>query len=386
MLSVIVPAYNLENYIEECIRSICGQDYTDIEIIVIDDGSIDKTGDICDRLSTEDKRIRVIHQCNQGVLIARIRGISEAKGEWISFVDGDDCIEKDMYEVMMNNVADADLCTCAVIRETETGNRIVSDVFNEGIYGGEKLKQLIAKSIYDFDEEKQQRLTPWIYNKIYRKDLMREVADALRNCQMSYAEDSVMLYAYMLKCQSVYIGKNVSYRYRYRNDSAIHSRKEDILVDINHVYITLNKLFEKSEPELCLIEQLQKWIVIMTVYAFGHQMGFRDDICPIEFMIDAEAFSINRLAVYGAGKCGFDYITQLKRRGIEPVLWVDKNYKLYRAKGYAVDTPEELKKDDYDGVLIAVSRKEQAQEIEKNLIEMGIANEKIHWRKPVRLF
>ena len=78
MLSVIVPAYNLENYIEECIQSICTQTYSDIEIIVINDGSVDKTGEICDRLNAEDKRIHVIHQSNKGVMAARIRGVNEA--------------------------------------------------------------------------------------------------------------------------------------------------------------------------------------------------------------------------------------------------------------------------------------------------------------------
>ena len=117
MLSVIVPAYNLENYIEECIQSICTQTYSDIEIIVINDGSVDKTGEICDRLNAEDKRIHVIHQSNKGVMAARIRGVNEAKGKWISFVDGDDYLDRNMYSAMLSNCAGSDLITCGLRRE-----------------------------------------------------------------------------------------------------------------------------------------------------------------------------------------------------------------------------------------------------------------------------
>lgn len=102
-ISVIVPVYNLENYIERTAASICGQTYKNLEIIFVDDGSDDETPNILDDLVNTDGRIKVIHKENGGVTSARIAGIAAASGQWIGFVDGDDVIETDMYERLLNN-------------------------------------------------------------------------------------------------------------------------------------------------------------------------------------------------------------------------------------------------------------------------------------------
>lgn len=114
LISVIVPAYNIENYIENCLESIIRQTYKNLEIIVIDDGSTDNTGKIIDNFSNFDKRIKVIHKKNEGVSKARLLGVEESKGEYIGFVDGDDQIEKYMYEHLLNNALKyrADISHC----------------------------------------------------------------------------------------------------------------------------------------------------------------------------------------------------------------------------------------------------------------------------------
>ena len=94
-ISVIVPVYNVEKYIGECIKSIINQDYENIEIILVDDGSNDKSGEICDEYTLKDKRVKVIHKENGGVSSARNRGIESSTGEYIAFVDGDDYVTKD---------------------------------------------------------------------------------------------------------------------------------------------------------------------------------------------------------------------------------------------------------------------------------------------------
>ena len=103
LISVVVPAYNIAPYVEKSIASIIAQTYRNMEIIIVDDGSRDETGRILDDLAEKDSRIRVIHKENGGVTSARLRGIAEATGEWIGFVDGDDYIEPQMYERLLNN-------------------------------------------------------------------------------------------------------------------------------------------------------------------------------------------------------------------------------------------------------------------------------------------
>ena len=104
-VSIIIPVYNNEKYVEKCIRSVMNQTFRDLEILVIDDGSTDKSGEILDHLAAEDKRIRLFHQENSGVAAARNKGLDSATGEYFTFVDGDDYIASDYIEK---------LHTCAV--------------------------------------------------------------------------------------------------------------------------------------------------------------------------------------------------------------------------------------------------------------------------------
>ena len=115
LISIIVPVYNVKNYLEKCLQSICGQTYKNLEIILIDDGSSDGSGELCDLFAQRDGRIRVFHQANAGQSAARNRGLAVAQGEFLGFVDSDDWIESDMYEflyrLLKENEADISICS-----------------------------------------------------------------------------------------------------------------------------------------------------------------------------------------------------------------------------------------------------------------------------------
>ncbi len=126
LISVIVPVYNIEKYLERCVQSICAQTYKNIEIILVDDGSTDRSGEICDRLADEDKRIRVFHKENGGSSSARNLGLRQAKGAYIGFIDSDDYIEPDMYELLLEAIKKHGLDMAQVSRDEidEDGNRM----------------------------------------------------------------------------------------------------------------------------------------------------------------------------------------------------------------------------------------------------------------------
>ena len=105
-ISIIVPVYNCEKYISNCINSVLEQSFKDFELILVDDGSSDRSFEICESFAKKDSRVRAIHQPNSGVSRARNIGLDEAKGEYIGFVDGDDCVDKEMYERLYKNLAD----------------------------------------------------------------------------------------------------------------------------------------------------------------------------------------------------------------------------------------------------------------------------------------
>ena len=120
-LSIIVPVYNVCDYLKDCIDSILAQSFTDFELILVDDGSTDGSGEICDEYVKRDSRIRVIHKGNGGVVSARKAGVAAAKGLYVGYVDGDDWIESDMYEKMVHYMReyDCDLVMCDIVHESK---------------------------------------------------------------------------------------------------------------------------------------------------------------------------------------------------------------------------------------------------------------------------
>ena len=127
LISIIVPIYNVEDYLKRCIDSILGQTYKNLEVILVDDGSPDKCGKICEEYKLIDSRIKVIHKKNGGLSSARNNGLDIATGDFIGFVDSDDYIERNMYESLIEalNNNNADIATCGIIREdTNTQHKI----------------------------------------------------------------------------------------------------------------------------------------------------------------------------------------------------------------------------------------------------------------------
>lgn len=171
LISVIVAAYNIADYIERGINSIRSQTYQNLEIIVVDDGSTDTTGDICDRLAMKDARVQVIHKENGGPAQARNVGIARAKGSYIGFVDGDDWIDPDMYEKMLGALkeqeADIAICRYRQVHKTHTEDLSVDRavVFEEQ----EALQ-------YYVQETKEYAIQNAAWNKLYKREILTGIA------------------------------------------------------------------------------------------------------------------------------------------------------------------------------------------------------------------
>lgn len=167
LLTIVMTAYNIEAYIERGVRSVCEQTYRNLEIIVVDDGSTDATGDILDRLAEADARIRVIHQENGGPARARNVGIARAKGDCIGFVDGDDWIDPDMYEKLFSALQDqqADLAVCRYRQVSRTGTADGS-VDRAVLFEGQE-----ALAAY-VEEREEFMIQNAAWNKLYRRAVL----------------------------------------------------------------------------------------------------------------------------------------------------------------------------------------------------------------------
>ena len=162
LISIIVPVYNVEKYISKCIESLINQTYNNIEIIIINDGSVDKTKTICEQFAHKDGRIILINTENKGVSHARNIGIKKAKGDYIGFVDSDDFIEKEMYEKLIYNAREnnAEICACdwTNLVDYEKGRGTITIIDN---------KENIVNSLFY-----NNNINGYMCNKLYKKALL----------------------------------------------------------------------------------------------------------------------------------------------------------------------------------------------------------------------
>ena len=214
LISIVVPAYNIAPYIEDCLDSILAQTYRNIEIVVVDDGSSDGTGEVLDRYAAEHDRVRVIHKANGGVTSARLCGVENARGEWIGFVDGDDRIEPDMYARLWANAeeAGADISHCGY-RMVFPGGR-VDWYYNRGT----KLVRDNAGGVADLVSG--EFIEPGLVIKLFRRGLFEKLVANGIDTGIRINEDLLMNY-YLFKESSVSVYEDFCpYHYVLRGGSA----------------------------------------------------------------------------------------------------------------------------------------------------------------------
>ena len=217
-ISIIVPVYNTEEFVEKCINSICRQTYDNLEIILVDDGSTDHTLQILQEMSKTDQRIVVLHQNNQGVTSARLNGVKVATGDWIGFVDGDDYIEPGLYELLLNNAKryDAEISHCGYQKDYPERTDYYYNT-------GQIVEQSRETGVYDL--LKGDFVEPGLWNKLFKYDVIEKsgVMDRI-DYSITINEDLLMNY-YLFSCakKSVYEDR-CYYHYIVRETSATHSQ------------------------------------------------------------------------------------------------------------------------------------------------------------------
>lgn len=232
-ISVIVPVYNVEPYLRKCLDSIVRQTYQNLEIILVDDGSPDSCGAICDEYAAQDDRIRVIHQANGGVSAARNAGLAAATGEWIGWVDSDDWIEPDMFELMLLNSleSNADIAVCS--RFEEYPNRSV-------FRGWDETKLLNTEDALYFLLQNDQ-MQNFLWDKLFRRDLF----NGLWFWEGKTYEDIALMHCLFERAERVICYPEGSYHYFQRENSIV----SNIALGnrINHYFAAQKRYFEMQE-------------------------------------------------------------------------------------------------------------------------------------------
>lgn len=239
LISVIVPVYNVEQYLEKCIDSIINQTYKNLEIILVDDGSTDNSGNLCDLLAKKDSRIVVYHKENGGLSSARNFGIDKANGEFIGFIDSDDYIDNDMYETLYNLIKKdkSDVSMCGLYN----------------IYANRKDSQVkeVKKYLMNAEEAIQMVLDSKItsvtaVNKLYRK----EIFNNLRYDLGKTSEDAFIIVRLLDKCNLISMTNERKYYYYHRTNSITKKPFSEKSRDVLDAYNLNYSIVEEKYPKI----------------------------------------------------------------------------------------------------------------------------------------
>jgi glycosyltransferase involved in cell wall biosynthesis len=238
-VSVIIPVYNVVKYIDKCINSVINQTYANLEIIIIDDGSTDHSGLICDAYAKLDKRIIVVHKTNGGLSSARNVGINESTGEFLSFIDSDDYVEKDMIEKLVGSCLtnSADIAVCGRFRVVN--GKIVDENSqrNPIIWGkDEAVERLLTRTNIDHS----------VCDKLFRKRLF----DGLRFPVGRYYEDMFVTVKLLYRTNSVVHIGETKYYYLNRDDSITHEEFSPRKIDYYYACLDISDFITKEMPRL----------------------------------------------------------------------------------------------------------------------------------------
>lgn len=214
LISIIIPIYNVEQFLTECINSVLEQTYENIEIILVDDGSTDQSGEICDQYKRLDSRINVIHKENGGLSDARNTGINKARGKYYAFIDSDDYVDSEMIKTMYDGLK-RNCCEIAVCNMIRFGNDESKTAFYQPVK-----EETVFKGIERFQTLNQ----PSVCNKLFCADLFREI----KFPKEKYYEDTYIYHEILYKAQNIVLTGKDSYWYRVRQDSIVGRAKYTI--------------------------------------------------------------------------------------------------------------------------------------------------------------
>ena len=327
LLSVVIPVYNVEAYLDRCVESVLGQTYKNLEIILVDDGSTDCSGVICDKYVAKDARVNVIHKENGGLVSARKEGVLAARGKYATYVDSDDWIEKNMYEEMMDAIqkAEADVVTSGCIRDY--GNHCIMEYEDIpfGVYEGECLRNEFWTRMINLNCFFKSNISIHIYNKIYERNLLVKY-QCMVNDYINVLEDAACVYPCLLNAKKIAVTGKSYYHYCMRENSTMGSKRADEYSRFQVLFKGLNERFLKQRMNVPNIMIQGKFL---QYYAFMLQCAENVVCYEGEILFPfGRVEKDEKVVVYGAGRFGCEMKDLLERKQwCNVVGWIDKTEK-----------------------------------------------------------
>jgi len=374
LISIVIPVYNSEAFLDKCIQSTINQTYENIEIILVDDGSIDSSGEMCDTYASVDSRIKVIHKKNGGLVSARKAGLKIATGAYILYIDGDDWIELTLVENYVNEVIkhNVDVVVASHIVNLEGREDVLVNSLPAGVYGKEDLEALIYPKMLYTGKFSQFGIFTYSWGKLYRKEVLLENQLNVDE-SIVIGEDALCLYPTLLDAQKISILKQAYYHYRQRADSQIKKLRKIEVSKMQKVYDDLKKVFYKKQVLELMTPQLQHYLLTLLITNTQGPVDSNETLYPFN-TIGAD----KNLVLYGGGTFGQHMYKKIKNQPhLNITAWVDEKHKHYSKLQLPVTGFNKLKLVPYEAVLIALIDEDNSDKAYHKLLKHGVGKEKI---------
>ena len=385
MVSIIIPIYNAEKYIESSIESALNQDYSNIEIVLIDDGSTDSSGKICENYKNKYSNIKVLHQKNSGVTSARLEGLKLAKGEYIEFLDADDTMDVGAVSSLIPFSNEAEVITGGCKRFDADGNiTIRKDALEIGSYKDDEELEYLRQNVILKGNTWDEGILPYSVGKLIKRDLALKIM-LLIPTNLKLDEDRTFIFLLSMNAKSIHITDKIIYNYLYRYDSAMHSVQKDYVSNYILFYHFIYDYLKEKRNNEKIIFNLQRYVGKIIVNA-PKMMGFHWKTFPVRYYHPFSKSLKGKIIILGAGDVGKDYYREIKAEyGAENVLWTDRDWKMIKESIPEIISMDHALEQDYDVIVLAIKSEVRAEQMKEMLSKKGIKLDKVKWESPIIL-
>lgn len=379
LISVIITVYNVERYLRQCLDSVLAQTYRKIEVILVDDGSVDSSPDICDEYVEKDARVHVIHKNNEGAPKARKVGCEYSKGEYLSIIDADDWLEQDMIEKLYRAITlqDVQVAMCGRFEESEGRSRPVKQGIAAGTYSGSRLSKEVFPRMMVNQEFFEWGIFPSYWDKLFRRDTLYPYLFQVDD-RIPMGNDAAGVYPLLSHVESITILDECLYHYRQTDESMVRrfDRYPNKRKGFRILYQSVLKEFAETKPEYLFQDQWLEYVLFLMVPRADE---LYEGMCKLDYLFPFPKVKRNsKIVLYGMGLYGQRLFAFLKATGFCQVEAVaDQNYEALRGKGLPVISPDEIGNYHFDAIVVSLSFANAVVDI-KGYLSKRFATDMIH--------
>ncbi len=381
LISVIVPIYNVDAYLFQCINSITNQTYKQLEIILVNDGSTDNSLEICESFRKQDQRIKVIAKSNGGLVSARKAGVNASSGDYLFYIDGDDWIDNDCLEQYYQYAKqhDVDIVIGDYKREF-IGNFVkISNGVPCGLYDRKRMMNEIFPLMIYSGEFFHHGIRTYSWGKLYKRKIIKQLQNEIPN-NITVGECAALLYPAIFNSSSLFVTDYAGCNYRQRANSMLKSTNSypSELGRLASVFNYLSKALDLSDQNSNFLFQLQAYFVAISIIRTGAFLA--DSQLFKKFAVFGEFEEGAQVCLYNSGSFGQHVYRHLIANDLfKFVAWFDGDYSESQLLGMNVTDPEEIVNYEFDYLLVASFDQQIKSEVEQLFVQSNLPITKIRY-------